>query len=312
MSTVKNYKDFIKLQKRERCPTVTGKRKAALKTLAESLGFTEAETKRAPATKRARTTKKAEVNRAEFKKAVAKKAEVKKEEVKRAIVKKAPAKKAEAKKAEVKMLIDIIKKAEVKREEVKKASVTKKAVEKAPAPAVEKLIDIFTTKPLTSKEIKDKKTLDSFNKKIIAAGGKPSYSSERPPAPEVKKAPADYAKGIYELTKLLTPKFEKWKEKIRDEVDEMLKPLINQKDNPGYEKKYNDVIKKYNKNIAENDNLFKPLFDEFDKYAFVAESFGGDVDKFKEGAYKFIKSQHRRFAASRRLTKEQMQIQKNN
>ena len=53
---VKDYKDFIKAYNASKCPSVTGKKKAELKVLAESLGFTESDiktTERKTAPKRA-------------------------------------------------------------------------------------------------------------------------------------------------------------------------------------------------------------------------------------------------------------------
>ena len=69
---VKDYKDFIKAHNKKNCPSVTGKKKAELKVLAESLGFKEndiktVERKKAP-------TKKAPTKKAPTKKAPTKKA----------------------------------------------------------------------------------------------------------------------------------------------------------------------------------------------------------------------------------------------
>ena len=85
MSTVKDYKKFIQAENKKRCPTISGKKKADLKRLAESMGYKEPE-KKAPA-------KKAPAKKAPAKKAPAKKAVVKKEAIKKPVVKKAPEKK---------------------------------------------------------------------------------------------------------------------------------------------------------------------------------------------------------------------------
>ena len=91
MSTVKDYKKFIQAENKKRCPTISGKKKADLKRLAESIGYKEPE-KKAPAKK------------APAKKAPAKKAVVKKEAIKKPVVKKAPEKKKPEKKKPEKIL----------------------------------------------------------------------------------------------------------------------------------------------------------------------------------------------------------------
>ena len=77
MSTVKDYKKFIQAENKKKCPTITGKKKAALKVLAESLGFKEPEKKAKPKKAVVKAPKKAP------KKAPVKKAPVKKEPVKK-------------------------------------------------------------------------------------------------------------------------------------------------------------------------------------------------------------------------------------
>ena len=48
---VKDYKDFIKAHNKKNCPSITGKKKAELKALAESLGFIDSDVKKAPVKK---------------------------------------------------------------------------------------------------------------------------------------------------------------------------------------------------------------------------------------------------------------------
>jgi len=96
MSTVKDYKDFIKAHNNKNCPSITGKKKAELKALAESLGYIEP-AKKAPAKKA--VVKKEPAKKEPVKKAVVKKAVVKKEPVKKEPVKKEPEKKEPVKKS---------------------------------------------------------------------------------------------------------------------------------------------------------------------------------------------------------------------
>lgn len=66
---VKDYKDFIKAHNKKNCPSITGKKKAELKALAESLGFVDSDVK---TTERKTTERKTTERKTPAKKAVVK------------------------------------------------------------------------------------------------------------------------------------------------------------------------------------------------------------------------------------------------
>ena len=177
---VKDYKDFIKAHNNKNCPSITGKKKAELKILAESLGFKEDDIK---------TTER---------KAPVKKAVVKKEPAKKEPAKKEPAKKAPAKKAVVKpptipktKLERMAERAEKKLEKMR-AERKKQDMERPPSKNIknpnvdeqelkELLADVEKSLSVTPNQEELKELLEDTNKKLNVPKRKPN------PKVDVKK-----------------------------------------------------------------------------------------------------------------------------
>ena len=236
---VKDYKDFIKAHNSKNCPSITGKKKAELKALAESLGFIESDVK---------TT-----------------------ERKIAPAKKAPAKKAPAKKAPVKeptipktKLERMAERAEKKLERMR-AERKKQDIETAPSKNIKiPLADEKELKDLVASVEKSlsvtpnqeelKELIEDTNKKLSVPKRKPN------PKVDVKKL------NDTELKNNLNIIIDNYIFDNNKKVNKILKPIFTV---PMYIagdaiKEANEKFKKINPELGKD---YKELFDTFKKYS---------------------------------------------
>lgn len=263
---VKDYKDFIKAHNASKCPTISGKKKAELKVLAESLGFKESDIK---TTERKTAPKKAVVKKAVVKapkKAVVKQPKIPKTKLQRMAEradKKLERMRAERKKQELK--IAPTRKIKIPQADKKELKNLVKDVEKSLSvtPNQEQLKELLadvekslsipkrTPNPNPKKDIKKlsdgelKKDLNTIIDNYIFDNNKKVNKILEPIFTVPKYRAGDAIKGANEKFKKLNPELGKDYKNLFDRFKKYNTEMINRKINTqSYIKKINDYRKK--------------------------------------------------------------------